>query len=166
MKQKVVGNNQSTTCEMANILCQYTFPTDQTSLNQYESWITQGVLDEVMTLEGLVELRAFRDYAAARPRVTIFLSFRDLKSALQAASAGVWRALVSNLTYWGATGVEVTLLEPSPLLSRDAESAPEKFPSDRILVEFAGDALAAMDGWGKPLRPEHGFEPRSLSLIQ
>lgn len=101
---------------MACVLCRYELPNDQTTLDEYGSWITGDGLRRLLSLKGLKEFRAYRDYGGAGLRITGILLFSDLRSALGAASSDIWKDLMANLTRWGCQGVELSVLEPSPLL--------------------------------------------------
>ena len=100
---------------MVLVLCRYDLPTDQVSLGEYNSWITSDGLRKIVALRGLQEFHAFRDYNSPNPRSTVTLSFKDMTSALQAASSDAWAETLTNSTRWGSSGVELTVLEPSPV---------------------------------------------------
>jgi hypothetical protein len=86
---------------------------------EYVAWITGPGMKQVLTLQGLQEVKAFREHTTLlTPRIMAMLFFIDLRPALQAASSDAWLNILSNLTRLGAPGVELTVLEPSPLFPK------------------------------------------------
>ena len=103
---------------MACVLCQYDPPDDDGLVAEYESWLRQGGLDEALSLDGVEGFRAYRNYGMTWPVVTAMIFFSDLKSALQAADTAAWRCIVANLTRMGCRDITLTVLVPSPIVSR------------------------------------------------
>ena len=103
---------------MVCVLCQFNPPTDPVLLGEYSRWFTGEGLEQIQAIEGLQEMRVFRNYSGDSPLVTAMVFFPDLRSALQMADSDMWRTLVANLTRWRCEDVMLTVLEPSPLVSQ------------------------------------------------
>ena len=101
---------------MICVLCRYELPNDQAQLADYGSWITDEGIKQILQLEGLREIRAYRDCGTTGERTTGIMLFEDLRSALNVASSDIWRDFMTNMSRWGCTEVELSVLEPSPLL--------------------------------------------------
>lgn len=101
---------------LACILLQFDPPRDLARLQEYAGWF-QGEGGELMRrVDGLSELRVYRNVTGESPVVTAIVFFNEMPTALAAARSPFWQQLVGNLTRWGCDGIQVTLLEPSPIL--------------------------------------------------
>ena len=101
---------------MACVLCQFDPPTDTAMLGEYTRWFAGEGLADLRAIEGLQELRVFRNYSGGSPLVTAMAFFPDVRSALQLAASDTWRTLAANLARWGCGDLLLTVLEPSPIV--------------------------------------------------
>ena len=101
---------------MTCVLCQFDSPTDPALLEEYARWFAGEGLASLHAIEGLQELRVFRNYSGGRPLVTAMAFFPDIRLALQLAASDTWRTLAANLARWRCSDILLTVLEPSPIV--------------------------------------------------
>lgn len=100
---------------MTCVLCQFDLPQEADQMTAYSAWIRGGGLKGILAIEGLTEMRVYRNIAESSPQVTAMIFFKDTHTAMKAASTSAWPELVSALTRYHCRDVTLTLLDTSPL---------------------------------------------------
>lgn len=101
---------------MACILVQFDPPRDPKSFEEYAHWFLEDGARLIRATEGLSDLHVFRNVTGQSPVVTAIAYFPEMRGALAAARSSLWSEMVSGLSRWGCDNLQVTLLEPSPIL--------------------------------------------------
>lgn len=106
----------TTEVNMACVFVSYKLPNYEEGRELYERWMVNRGLEHVMKLQGLKEVRSFRDLDEENGKVSAMPFFESLADALKIAGSNSWQHVMANFSAFGIDDVQLTFLKSSPLV--------------------------------------------------